>query len=480
MTVSTLAVVLACPLVGAAPFTVQGPGVDPADFRVTTFASGLDYPLGMAVLSDGSLLVTTVSNPSFFGGATPGMLLRLADADHDGIADDGGTVLYSGLPNTLSSVRVINDLVFVTGPPHAIFILRMGETPADPLTLAGKLILTYPEGWDEHRHSDLALRKTPDFGDRYDLCFQVGAEVNFGVTSSTVALTNEDISGASGSLAGDAVHMITIIDDGISLSATNLIQIASGARNAAGFTFHPATGDLYFQDNGIDDRNTGDPHSADELNVIVRGEIGGAVEFFGFPDNYTETGTNTFIGGAGIPPLVAFQPIPDPLTGAKSEGPNQISYAPPGFPDGLNTGVFIGFHGIFNNVGTANNENPLVYADPATGAYFHFIAGQQAGIGHLDGLAATRDSLFVADLTTTGSLWSSPSTGVIYQIQSLVIPTPPAFGIERIDTGFQLHWTRGTLLESDDLGGSWTEATDAFSPMSRPLAGPRKFFKIRY
>src|SRR5437763_1322539 len=42
---------------GAAPFTVQGPGVNSTDFRVTTFASGLDFPLGMARLSDGSLLV---------------------------------------------------------------------------------------------------------------------------------------------------------------------------------------------------------------------------------------------------------------------------------------------------------------------------------------------------------------------------------------------------------------------------------------
>src|SRR5438046_1978725 len=42
---------------GAAPFTVAGPGVNPNDFRVTTFASGLDFPLGMAILSDGSLLV---------------------------------------------------------------------------------------------------------------------------------------------------------------------------------------------------------------------------------------------------------------------------------------------------------------------------------------------------------------------------------------------------------------------------------------
>jgi hypothetical protein len=39
------------------------PRVDAADFRITTFASGLNYPLGMAQLADGSIMVA-VSNGS--------------------------------------------------------------------------------------------------------------------------------------------------------------------------------------------------------------------------------------------------------------------------------------------------------------------------------------------------------------------------------------------------------------------------------
>jgi glucose/arabinose dehydrogenase len=57
----------------AVPFTVQGPGVNAGDFRVTTFASGLSYPLGMAELPDGSLVVTLVASSSFFSGSSPGM-----------------------------------------------------------------------------------------------------------------------------------------------------------------------------------------------------------------------------------------------------------------------------------------------------------------------------------------------------------------------------------------------------------------------
>ena len=73
-----------------APFTVGGdPSVNPADFRITTFVSGLNYPGGMLTLSDGSLLVG-VSNPvggtSYFNSI--GELLRFTDTNGDGVADN--------------------------------------------------------------------------------------------------------------------------------------------------------------------------------------------------------------------------------------------------------------------------------------------------------------------------------------------------------------------------------------------------------
>ena len=82
--------------------------------------------------------------------------------------------------------------------------------------------------------------------------------------------------------------MLTITDHGTSVTASNLIRIASGLRNPAGFAFHPATGDLYFQDNGIDGLvDPTEAFSADELNFIARANIGGPAEYFGFPTNYT-------------------------------------------------------------------------------------------------------------------------------------------------------------------------------------------------
>jgi hypothetical protein len=461
--------------------SIQGPGVNPSDFRVTTFVSGISFPLGMAELPDGSLLVSSVAQSNFMSGTgTPGSLIRLVDADANGIADDDGTTLYSGLPPTLTAVVVMDELVFVTGRPHPIYVFRLGANPADPLTLVGKLIITYATGWVQHRHTTLAVRRTPGFSNRYEVFFQLGAEANFSATTSTASLTNDAIPGATGTLVGDAIHMVTIEDDAGSLSSTGPTLIATGTRNAAGLAFHPVTGDLYFQDNGIDGVSSSDPTSADELNVIAHADVGGAVEFFGFPDHYTAYRTGALVGGGGVQPLIAFQPLPDPTTGAESEGPNQIAVAPPGFPDGLNSGVFLGFHGIFSSGGTSNNENPLVYADPATGAYFHFILGGQEGVGHLDGLHATRDALFVADLSITGNPFNGLNGGAIYQIKSLVSPSPPVVTIERHFSQLQINWSRGTLLQNDDLSGPWTEVPNAFAPFLITPTTPGMLYRAEY
>ena len=59
---------------------------------------------------------------------------------------------------------------------------------------------------------------------------------------------------------------------------------------------------------------------------------------------------------------------------------------------GLNGGLFVGFTASSASV-LANEENPLVYADPATGEYFHFISNDVDVIGHPDGLIATASPL---------------------------------------------------------------------------------------
>ena len=460
-----------------APFALRGPRVNTNDFRVTTFATNLSYPLGMVRLTDGSLLVAVNQGPSFF--SAPGRIVRLVDADLDGVADAPPAVLYSGLPAGQTSLRRGGNLLFVTGQGSGrpIVVLRAGATPDAPLSYAGQININYPGSW-YHPHSALFTRDVPGTTNMFDLFFQLGSQHNYDPTTANGSISSTNITGAIGAIFGDSIYRLTIIDRGTSVSASNLTQIARGLRNPAGFAFHPRTGDFYFQDNGIDGlSDANEPMSADELNVIRAADLGtGSVKYFGFPTNYIEYRTGRNVGGLGVQPLVAFQPLPEPANGNESEGPNDIVFAPPGFPAGLNNGIFVSFHGKFGGGGLANEENPLVYVDLATTNYFHFIEGHQVNVGHLDGLLATDDSLFVADLTTNGSLNSGNGLGVIYQIKSLVLPP---VGVTRSGGHVELTWSVGTLQSASNVAGPWNDVDNATSPYSVDAGQSPRFFRTR-
>lgn len=467
------------PADAAVPFTLQGPGVVPSQFRVTEFATGLNYPLGMAELPDGSLLVASTDGPSFF--SSNARLVRLIDTNGDGAADGPAATLFTGLSGGLTSVRISGSLVFVTGQSKPITVLRLGSTPSAPLAELGRVNLTYPSGGWLHPHSALQVRSAPGQPGAHDLIFQLGSRANFAVSTQSVALATTGLGGLSGTLQGDSIYSLTFLDTGTAVLATNLIRIASGVRNPAGFDFHPKTGDLWFEDNGIDGLiDANEPTSADELNVLPAALIGGTgpadVESYGFPGSYTAYRTGTVVGGAGRAPVVAFQPLPNPLNGAESEGPNDIAFSPPAFPPGLANGVFVTFHGKFSAGGLNNEENPLVFVDLATTNYFHVIPPRLPGVGHLDGLLATRRALFVSDLSTNGNLSASPGRGVIYQIQALVAPPVDARWLP--DGTIEVRWTDGVLQVSADPDGGWTDVTNA-SPWRASADLPRRFFRTR-
>ncbi|HVT82508.1 MAG TPA: hypothetical protein VHM90_17840, partial [Phycisphaerae bacterium] len=157
------------------------------------------------------------------------------------------------------------------------------------------------------------------------------------------------------------------------------------------------------------------------------GTVGVGVPNFGFAGDYIQYRTGLHVGSGGVAPIAVFQPHPNPLTGSESEGANEIAFAPALFPSGLNNGVFIGFHGRAFDFGLANEENPLVYYDLGTGQYFDFVSNDLTTIGHLDGLLATADSLFVSDINSGGTLATSTPDGRIYQIQ--VVPEAGTVGL---------------------------------------------------
>lgn len=269
-----------------AQFTVGGDTrVNPGDFEITTFAGGLNFPLGMALLPDGSILVA-VSNGSAFFSSSSGSLIRLVDGDNDGVAESR-TVLFDNVPGGgLTALRIASNLVFTTGQGRGkpITIYRLGVSPDFELTEIGTLSIDYSGSW-LHPHSALAVRPTLGEPNSYDLFFQLGSSENFATTTLTLSLTSTI--GVEGMLNGDAIYMVRITDHGFSVTGSNLTQIATGLRNAAGMAFHPITGDLYLEDNGIDGLvDPNEPLSADELNVIPAEKIDGEIEDFGFPGNY--------------------------------------------------------------------------------------------------------------------------------------------------------------------------------------------------
>jgi len=390
-------------------------------FAVTGFATGLDYPFGMAELEDGSILVGT-SRPilgSVGFGSTTGRLLRLVDADGDGVADGPGALVADGLPARVTCVRPAGPFVLVSsfGPPNRITVLRRGAAPADPLAALGSIDFTYDASPSEHGHFALAVRPKPGATGSHEVFFNLGAATNAAATPGGVTL--------SGLLTGralpDSIHAFTIADGPTGPVLSDLRPIAVGLRNAAGIAFAP-NGDLLFEDNGIDGLvDRAEPLSADELNRIPALQIGAGAPDFGFPSSYVEYRTGTVVGGPAVAPDFAFQPLPDPITGSESEGPAEIAFAPPGFPEGFGDGVFVGFHGQFNLAGVANEENPVVFANHATGEYFHFIPNDAPDVGHPDSLLATDDALYLADMAPLGHLFNgtNDAKGVIWKIRAL-------------------------------------------------------------
>src|SRR4051812_31366632 len=247
-----------------APFPLASdPHIDPSKFRVTTFASGLAFPTAIQNLSDGSLLVA-INDPT--GGrfyASTGKLLRLTDTNNDGVADDAGSYLYSTLPGAISTIRQAGNLLIVNSALTAgssLSILRAGATPSDPYTNLGTINFGFPSN-QTHKSYGMAVRPgaAPS---SYEVYFNVGSRFNATNDSATVPLTGL----LAGSVTPESIYRFTLTDNTSSVSLTSLTKIAAGLRNAAGIAFQPGTGDLYFQDNGIDGLvNPDEPLSADEM-----------------------------------------------------------------------------------------------------------------------------------------------------------------------------------------------------------------------
>lgn len=387
------------------------PGLDPAELRVTQFASNVGFVYGLARADDGALLAGVSGSTYLFSGA-PASVLRFVDANADGVADGPGTPVIGGLPGVITAVQRVGPLLAVgtlslDSASSRISLFAPGATPDAPYVAVGQLDFDFGQFW-LHASPGLAVRETPGQLGHYDLMVNVGSATNDALGGP---LNVSGLGLASQSVPGGSIFLFRLDLTGANPTSEAPVQVASGIRNAVAMGFHPVTGDFYFADNGIDGLVDGnEPLSADELNRIRANDLGQGTVDFGFPNSYVTYRTGVVVGG-GTQPLIAFQPLGDPNTGSESEGAAGMAFSPSLFPAALRNGWFVGFHGK-SCCGLANEENPVVYVDLNTGKYYHFVSNDDPFVGAIDSLYATQDSLFLADLTQ----------GTIYQVTA--VPEP--------------------------------------------------------
>ncbi|MEM1210236.1 MAG: hypothetical protein AAGI54_13310 [Planctomycetota bacterium] len=417
------------------------PLVEPDRFQVTTFATGLNYPLGMTTLSDGSVLVATTvkTTPAgqFYSVDGVGQVLRFTDVDNDGVADGPGQVVADNLPGGLTGLERRGDLVFVTSSEpgqEAIHLFTPGATPADSLTPVKTLTFDFPDG-TLHSTNALATRDKPGSPGVVEVFFNVASAFDNVDSTEPVGLTDGD--GLNASLVADTVYSLAVELDTAGPTPTAAIsdvtKIADGLRNASGLAFDPATGDLYLVDNAINN-----PKSREELNVVAAGDLGTVVPDFGFADDYTLLdGTVVNPGGASIAqPLSTLVTADDDL----AISPVDIAFASDPFADILGEGLFLGFHGSFNSTGLDNETNPVGFYDLVSGEFIEFLGSDLPGIGHPDGLLIDGDDLYITDLNND-SLFGGAGNGAIYRVTALpgaVVPSPSAAAMGLIMGGLTL------------------------------------------
>jgi glucose/arabinose dehydrogenase len=178
--------------------------------------------------------------------------------------------------------------------------------------------------------------------------------------------------------------------------------VARGVRNSVGFAWHPATGELWFTDNGRD--NLGDDIPPDELNRVTR-----SGQDFGFPYCHAGTIPDPEFGSRRacsefVPPAQPLGPHVAPL--------GMRFYTGTQFPAAYRSQVFIAEHGSWNRSRKIGYRVSLVRLDGAGKAlsYEPFAEGwldaasQTAWGRPADVLVAPDGSLLVSD-DTAGAIY---------------------------------------------------------------------------
>jgi len=334
----------------------------PAGFKVAYYASGLPGVRFMAIGPDGAVYASQTAM---------GRIVRLPDANHDGVADTQ-VVVVDGLlsPHGLAFHK---GALYVANTDGVVRLTLGSDGIAKDIPV---YVNTYP-GLGNH------FTRTIVFGADSAMYVSVGSDCNLCVEQSperaAVLRFNEDGSGKQ--------------------------VFASGLRNAVGMAVHPTTGELWVSQNERDDLPPDhEDLPPEEINILVAGGD------YGWPYCYGDRVPNPEFNDAArcantIPPALAMQAHSAPL------GITFLGKATT-FPADYRGDLLVAFHGSWDRATPTGAKVVRVHVASGKPTFAEdFVTGWQLVDGSRWGRPV--DVVVAADGSV---LISDDLSGVIYRV----------------------------------------------------------------
>jgi Raf kinase inhibitor-like YbhB/YbcL family protein len=338
----------------------------PAGFKVSVFARDLKNARIIAVAPDGRVYVSRRDT---------GDVLMLQDSNGDGVAD--------GAPVKVLDRAGAHGLAIHDGQ---LYVATVKEVFVAPILADGTL-----------GEAKLIIGDLPDSGQHPNRTLAFGPDGMLYISAgSTCNACNES--------NPENATLLRASPDGKSR-----VIVANGLRNTIGFDWHPATGELWGMDHGID--FLGDEIQPEELNKIEQGKR------YGWPHVWGDGGLNPQSTPPGEITKEQWKAVSVPMTlGYKAHAaPMQMVFAKGGgmFPAEYAGNAFVTFRGSWNRKVAAGYEIARVrFANGKPQRFEPFVTGflTDNGRTHIArpvGLAWAKDgALLMAD----------DANGVIYRI----------------------------------------------------------------